>query len=901
MTASGYARRRHRALRRNGHGRPLWLMFAMAGLAAAVIGGAVIASVGMVVYQSYASDLVPPEEAINQLPSGGAKIYDRNGKLLYEFVDDLSGLRQPVPLSEVSPWFIAATISTEDASFWTNPGVNVRGLARAAWENFFPGRLGFLQGSGGSSITQQLVKNVYIPPEERTKRSIDRKLRETVYAIELTRKYDKAQILEWYVNQISYGGIYNGVEAASLGYFGKQAKDLDLAEAALLAGIPACPSCYDPIANPQAAIERRNQVLTLMLEHGPRIQVGPDEYITITPEQVYLSAVSPLNVSRRSFPVLAPHWVFEYIKPRVEELYGEEALYRGGLQIYTTLDLDLQRKAEEIVNKWVSEFEASSGGHNGALVAIDPNTMEILAYVGSRDYFNEEIQGQNDNAQAWNSPGSSLKPFTYATAFQELGWGPGTMILDTPISYPDADGRTFTPRNPAGNFQGPITVRNALGNSLNVPAFKTILYVGVDRVVQQMERMGIRFPPNQALGPSLTIGGVDVRLADVTFAYTVFPNLGKLRGVATPSGQLEPVSILRIVDGNGEVIWPVTDDHEVRLSERQVLDPQNAYLITSILSDPNAHCLTYGCGALTIDRPMAVKTGTSEPYENSRAIGDTWTYAYTPHIVVGAWAGNADNSPMYNITSTSISYRTARDMVIAVEQNFPPTPFQKPEGIVENVEVCVPSGMKVDKECGKTSPPDLMARQNLPKEDDTWWQAVKIDIRTGLRATAQTPPRFVQERFGLVIPDNLPPFWKTQAQEWARVLGSAAMAAPSEPSGGLIPVDIRSPAHGSTLRGEVSVVGRAQSDGFVAYRLEFTTGDPPNRFGWTLITRSETPVADGVLGVWDTSDLPPGAYTLRLVIEDRVRGELSTFVGVRVKRDRGNGEDDREATPTPEP
>ena len=294
-----------------------------------------------------------------------------------------------------------------------------------------------------------------------------------------------------------------------------------------------------------------------------------------------------------------------------------------------------------------------------------------------------------------------------------------------------------------------------------------------------------------------------------------------------------------------------------------------------------------------------MKTGTSEPYENSRAIGDTWTYAYTPHIVVGAWAGNADNSPMYNITSTSISFRTARDMVVAVEKAFAPTPFTRPDGIVDNVEVCVPSGMKVDKECGKKSPPDLLARQNLPKEDDTWWQAVRIDIRTGLRATDQTPPRFIQERFGLVIPDDLPPFWKSQAQEWARVLGSAALTAPSEPSGGLSPVDIRSPSHGSTVRGEVTVVGRATSEGFVAYRLEFTTGDPPNRFAWTLISRSETPVADGVLGVWDTLDLPPGAYTLRLVIEDRERGELSTFVGVRVKRDRGN--DQSEPTPTSEP
>ncbi|HET6614513.1 MAG TPA: transglycosylase domain-containing protein, partial [Dehalococcoidia bacterium] len=467
------------------HSAPRWAQLLIAAAGLAVVMFAIAGATGYGIYRSYANDLQPPDEVIASQPSGGAKIYDRNGKLLYEYVDDKSGLRSPVKLEDISPWMIAATVSTEDWSFWDNRGINERGLARAVLEQVGLRDANAENTTGGSSITQQLVKNIYIPVEDRYKRSYERKLKETIYAVELTNRYSKDQILEWYLNQISYGGLYNGVEAASLGYFGKHAKDLNLAEAALLAGIPASPTQYDPITHPEASMERRNQVLRLMHRRSETTEEidGKDETVsqfqvkddgtrvTATDAAFYLSTIAPLNIVPQRFPIEAPHWVFDYIQPELERMFGGEALYRGGLRVTTTLDLDLQEKAQAALEKWISEFESSADGHNGSLVAMDPRTSEILVMVGSRDYFREDIEGQNNNATAFNSPGSTLKPFAYAAAFEQLGWGTDTLILDTPISYPDGD-KVFTPRNPSGGFVGPISIRNALGNSLNIPAFK---------------------------------------------------------------------------------------------------------------------------------------------------------------------------------------------------------------------------------------------------------------------------------------------------------------------------------------------------------------------------------------------------------------------------------------------
>ncbi len=922
MARNFATRRLIRNRMRNGSGRtrkgtaPRWLQLIVAlfGIGIVIVAGSGIAGYG--VYRSYANNLVPPDEAIASQPSGGAQIFDRNGNLLYEYVDDRSGLRSPVKLEDISPWMIAATISTEDASYWDNPGVNIRGLTRAGLEALKLREPGSANSTGGSSITQQLVKNVYIPVEERYKRSYERKLKETIYALELTRDYSKDQILEWYLNQISYGGLYNGVEAAAQGYFGKSAKELNLAEAALLAGIPANPAEYEPVNNPESAVARRNRVLQLMhTRDGVTAEVdGVDQQATrfqvadagttvdVTDTMFYLSTLAPLNIVPQRFPVKAPHWVFDYIEPELEQRFGAEALHSGGLRVTTTLDLNLQQKAQDALETWISEFEASAQGHNGALVAMDPKTSEILVMVGSRDYFNEDIQGQNNNATSLNSPGSTLKPFAYAAAFEQLGWGTDTLILDTPITYEDGE-KDFTPRNPSGNFQGPISLRNALGNSLNIPATKVAAYLGVPTTVEAFKEFGMTTLDQGGYGESVVVGGVDIKLVDVTYAYTVLANNGIMRGVPTANtyGEgnrtLDPVSILQITRASdNEVLYPDTEDHRVKVQEQQILDAPYAWMVTDILSDPSAFCITYGCGSLTIGRPWGVKTGTSEPFENSRAIGETWTYGYTPDLVAGVWAGNSDNSPMYNITSTSISYRALRDFMTAALVDIPARDFEKPPGVIQ-IDTCMPSGMKADAECGRRITKNYVAEKTAPKKDDDWWKKVKIDIRDGLLATELTPPQFVLERNGLAIPESVTGFARSQALEWSRYL--AVGATPTQRSTGDAPVELLSPRTGERLTGVQNISGKATSEGFIAYRLEFGAGNPPVE--WTLLLRSETPQPGGGLGIWNVRDLPPGTYTLRLVIEDRDRGELSTFVVVNIGENiRGSPTAGPRATPTPD-
>jgi membrane peptidoglycan carboxypeptidase len=611
----------------------------------------------------------------------------------------------------------------------------------------------------------------------------------------------------------------------------------------------------------------------------------------------YLSTLAPLNVVPQRFPVQAPHFVFDYIQPELERLFGKDALLQDGLRVTTTLDLDLQQKAQVALEKWISEFEASASGHNGALVAIDPKTSEVLVMVGSRDYFRDDIEGRNNNALAGNSPGSTLKPFAYAAAFENLNWGTETEILDTPVSFPDGD-NVFTPRNPSGNFQGPISVRKALGNSLNIPAVKTAAYVGIPNVLAEYQKFGLtghnQTPLDGVYGPAIVVGGIDVNLLSVAYGYSVFANNGVLRGVKTtqtlPDGYatLAPVSILQVVrEDDGEILYPSTDDHRVKVQEERVLDAKHAYMINDILSDPNAFCITYGCGALSIGREWGVKTGTSEPFENSRAIGETWTYGYTPDLVAGVWAGNADNSPMYNITSTSISYRALRDFMVEALADVPARQFERPSGLKE-VETCTPSGLKATAQCGRKV--KQLLPEDLKLKDDDWWKRARIDIRDGLLATELTPPQYVQERFGLAIPTSVEGFARQQAEEWSRFLNLAGT--PTEESSGAAPVRIDSPKQGAYLKNKVKITGKAVSEKFLGYRVEVGAGAPP--FEWEVLASSLTPETGGELAEWDVSDLPDGIYTIRLVLVDADRGELTTFILVNV------GENVRR-NPTPVP
>ncbi|MBI5287412.1 MAG: transglycosylase domain-containing protein [Chloroflexi bacterium] len=703
-------RLRRRRNRRRGHrtvGAPPLVAAFFVPLLCAVWLGSCAAVVSLRYVAEVNSEYGSVEDAL-AARGGGARIYDRNGTLLYEFLDEGYGQHRPVKLDQISPWLQSATIAVEDDSFYSNPGVNIRGTFRAVTENLTPGR--FLTGTGGSSITQQLVKQIYFSQDERERRSIDRKVKEALLALRITREYEKDQILEWYLNEIPYGNLAIGAEAASLSYFGISAKDLTLAQAAFLAGLPQSPTEFDPFINFDGAKKRQAEVLLLMERHG-----------VIDSQTRAWAMLEDIKLNPAPQPFLAPHFVL-YVGDYLRATLGDEALYHGGLSVLTTLDLGLQEDANAILEQNLEKYENSSQGHNGSVVIIQPSTGRILAMVGSRDYFRADVNGEVNNAIAMNSPGSTLKPFTYATAFM-MGWGPDWPILDTPITYKQPDGKEFSPRNPDGRTRGPITAREALGNSFNIPAFKTILWTGVDGVRDTAKRMGIT-TLDRDLGPAMTLGGVDVKLLDLTYAYSVFANNGIMAGVPASHGlgqgnrTLDPNPVLLVTSRSGDVLM----DNSVPDSTA-AMEPQYTYLITEILSDDSARSITYGRGS-TLNIPgrrVAVKTGTSEPYEDSRKlIGDTWTVGYSPDIAVGVWVGNSDNSPMVNISSTTIAGSTWHDVMLRAHEGLPPHDWIEPPGIVE-ATVCVPSGVvaESDSRCRKVK--GRFVLEALARQTDNWW------------------------------------------------------------------------------------------------------------------------------------------------------------------------------------
>lgn len=923
MSASRLAmmRRRRRRTAVNNEGpsgrtRLLVALLAVGGFML-VSGGLVAGGTGLYAmsrYDEIADDVVPPEDLIAEQSRGGAKILDRNGELLYEFVDELAGLRRPVSLSVISDNLLNATIAVEDPTFYENNGVNTRGLLRAGVENFLPFLVGdgeFFEGSGGSSITQQLAKNIYIPREERTERSVDRKIKETVIALELTKKYSKDQILEWYLNSISYGGIYTGIEAAAQGYFGKPSSDLTLPEASLLAGIPQSPALYDPFSpanrdgdtgqllETSLAKQRQAEVLDLMVRRS-----------YITQDEASAALATPLELRQQRFDILAPHFVFGRITDELAARFGERAAYEQGLVVHTTLDMNLQRMAEDVVERNIADYGEQANLFNGAFVAINPRNGEILAYVGSRDYFRDDIEGRNDNAVALNSPGSTLKPFTFMTAFMN-GWGTGTAILDTPLEIVDySTGSVFSPRDPIATLLGPITAASALGNSLNITAIKAIMYAGVPQTIQTLNKVGYTtFDNPGGYGPALTTGGAEITLLDQVYAYSTLATNGVMVGqeaIATPrldpgERTLEPIAILRVEDSEGKVLLDTEEPEEQR-----VVAAEYAYLVTSILSNGQNQCITYGvCNALALPNgyPSGAKTGTSEPFDNSRDIGETWTVGYTPELVAGIWAGNADNSRISGITSTSVSLRGWKEfMVEALEYlEAPPTPFERPAGVVSR-EVCWPSGKLPTEACPSTNRySSLYAAEVLPGNNpsaeerermyDTWWQSVPTDTRTGRIANDLTPAQFVRNSVRLVFPEDEVEKWGGM-HEWAARNGVAGMlgATSAAESDADLAARIDSPAPNANLTGRVSVRGRALSDDMIRFRLEWGRGAEPN--SWVRINSSTGGVRNGVLGTWDTLAVPNGTYTLRVIVEDEKTGTHRYEIPVEVNNGEGGTETD---------
>lgn len=652
-----------------------------------------VAGAALIAYRTYAHDLKSPQEAIADSTIGTSLAYDRSGQtLLYQYVDPLGGLKEPIPLSEMSPYIIAATVATEDASFYGNPGVNFRGLARAAMENLTPFGPGFFEGSGGSSITQQLVKNIYIDRSERFDRRVQRKIKESVIALELKRKYDDNQILEWYLNTIDYANFAFGAEAASQRYFGKSSKDLTLGEAALLAGLPQAPGNYTPALpeNRDRAKARQIEVLDLMIKHLKEVNSIPNSVdptqnlLQLTPEQIEAAKLEPLNYIENAFDIKAPHFVL-FVGDQVTKMCQaglfkapgkipcDKVVTQGGLRIQTTVDLGLQDIGQRIVEENISANEDRYGGHDGSLVAMRPGTGEILAYIGSRDYNRDDIAGKVDIATSLQSHGSTMKMFTYLTAF-ENGWVPSTFIQDAPLYLETAEGKQQV-NNWNFSHQGNITVRKALSESVNTTAVRTVMEVGIDEMRDVAHRMGITDLRQGDCGPTITLGACEVKLVDMTFAFSTLANMGVMTGRPTsedlPAGfrELDPVSVLKIEDTEGNLLYQYSGP-----TERKIVEPAYAYMLTDVLSHD-----AINWSRLTIDRPAASKTGTSEDFRDGVVMG------YTPDLAAGVWMGNADNTAMapgtFSSAGTGPMWRQFMTEAHAYLQ-LPPREFAKPDDIV---------------------------------------------------------------------------------------------------------------------------------------------------------------------------------------------------------------------------
>ena len=596
-------------------------------------------------------------------------LYDRSGVPLAELYAD--GRRTWVPLERISRHLIDAIIATEDATFYTNAGIDPLRVIGAFMQNAEAGGV----VSGASTITMQLARNLFFAPEVRFEQSLDRKVLETFLAQDLNALYTKDEILEMYLNLIYFGHLAYGPEAAARTYFGKSASDLTVAEATLLAGIPQRPADLDPFVNFEAAKQRQRTVLDLMVR---RSLLTPQEADDVFQEPVTLNA----DPNRR--PILAPHFV-QYVTSALQQELANHRVDRAGLRVFTTLDLRMQDLAQAVVAEQVEILEPRFGLTNAALIALKPGTSEILAMVGSADYANPQIDGQVNVAVWQRQPGSAIKPVFYAVAMDDNLISPSTVLWDVPARYRISEKDTYSPRNYDDKFHGPVTVRTALANSYNVPAVKLIDAVGVTRMLEGARALGLRSLNRDATwyGLSLVLGGGEVSLLDLTTAYQTLANQGR---------RVTPKAVMFYTDTNDTVgLTPAQPESE------QVITPETAFLVTDILSDNQARTPAFGSNsALLLSRPAAAKTGTTSDFR------DNWTLGYTRYLVAGVWAGNSDGRPMRNasgVTGAAPIWHEFMEAVLADPEllallGAPEDPaaweFVPPSDIVELKPVCPP-------------------------------------------------------------------------------------------------------------------------------------------------------------------------------------------------------------------
>ncbi len=787
-----------------------------------VLGFAAVAALGSTVYSNLAVNVPDNEPAFNALLDArrsrfaSTKVFDIEGNLLVELTDPNSitaGKRRYVPFEQMSTWVWQATTATEDPNFFRyNVGFDPIAILRVFY--YVITEREFV--SGGSTITQQVTRNLLLSPAERSERTAQRKIKEIVMANELARNTPRTKVLELYLNENNYGNLAYGIEAAAETYFGKSSRDLSMPEAAFLAGLPQSPAFWDPVQNEARALKRLRVVLGLMVDAG---------YINESEVEPAIRDIEQREFKPRAVnntPV-APHFL-NAVRAQLEDEYGSRLYEEPGLRVYTTLSPTLTTLVEQAIVSNIRKLRARNVT-NGAAVVIDPRNGEVLAMVGSVDFYSTTIKGQVNVALSLRQPGSSIKPFTYLAAM-EMGGSPATLYWDIPSTFVNKFGQAYTPRNYDGRFNGAVSMREALGRSLNIPAVKALDDVGLTRFFSVTQRAGIAFPANPAYGLAVTLGGAEARLLDMTGAYATLAAGGVYR---------EPTLLRRVEDNFGKVLYDNVRDR----TPVQAFAPEHAYLISHILSDDNARLKSFGPnGVLKLpNRTAAVKTGTTNDTRDNLAIG------YTPELAVGVWAGNTDNSPMLGVSGIEGAAPIWRQVIEGALKGRPNIEFTRPPGVAE-FEICKDGGHQPSPACA-------------------------VDRRGRELFALSAPPLGPDEALERAVRGNDPALATQPIPPTAAPAAVATAAAGPDPAAKPAPAQdllITTPPDGGLFDRRVfDIRGVINPSGFEKYQVEWGVGDTPSDWRW-ISGPHLSPVRGEALTRWSTEGLAPGRYTIRVMV-----------------------------------
>lgn len=685
----------------------------------------------------YAKDLPSPGKINSKLTEQSTQIFDRNGKLLYEVHGNKN--RILVDLKDIPKDVQDATVAVEDKNFYKHNGFDIKRILGSIVFNI---RSKDAKGQGGSTITQQYIKNALLTNEK----SYSRKIKEFMLAVMIEQMYSKEDILQMYLNEIPYGSNAYGIQVAAKTYFNKDAKNLTLEEAAVLAALPNAPTYYSPYGqHKDDLLERKDMVLDLMVDQ---------KYIT--KEQAEDAKKKPLAFSGKVYgDITAPHFVM-YVKEQLIEKYGETTVNTGGLKVYTSLDLEKQKMAEDAVAKNVDKNKKSYNANNASLVAIDPKTGQILAMVGSRDFFNEEIDGNVNVSIMDRQPGSSFKPFAYATAMKKDNWGPGSTIYDLKTDF----GGGYNPNNYDGSFRGPMSMRVALQGSRNIPAVKMLYVASIKETLATAHAMGITTLNDPSkYGLSLVLGAGEVKLLDMAGAYGVFANGGVKK---------DTTWFVKIEDSKKKTLEEYKDT-----PGKRVLDSQIAYLMSNVLSDDASRAYVFGAGGpLTLrGRPVAAKTGTTDSYK------DAWTVGYTPSLVAGVWSGNNDGTPLSRAGGSIAAAPIWHDFMASALGNTPAEQFSRPSGI-KSVTLDAITGKRPTSSTTKSVTDLFPSWYKVPVGSDG--VEYKVNPATGKLVNDSCPPPQVttitKNALTAEIPQGDPAYsrWFAPIAAWASANGFVA-------------------------------------------------------------------------------------------------------------------------------